>query len=474
MLTIQQIKKQIDEQKKKTQALAKAKAPVGTTNAEARAERLSLPKPVLTPKVTKPVWTEAKAPATAASQARDLALAKKVVSTTPGAFAYGAGRAIAMPVTATAKLMGYQESPEESAVRTLAESKRITSQMDISKGMGAPQIIQGREIAPEMVGRVAGSILPFSAAESAVGRVLPTLAGQGIAKTAARGAISGGALQALEEGAQGKRGAELAKSVALGTALGAGADIGLGYLGKAIRSIKAGAKTADVVADIAQNAPETKISIEKELGLPEGSTWADIERQMEAEAKRAELDQKVADYYRSLEERVAPPVEQPKKPYTGTEQYGVPEGKSYEQFAYEQEQAQLADEYMQLLDDGVSAGEAARRVYPGKPFSGTEQYGVPEGMDYATYQKKLDEEEAVKEYYKQFETAQAKPVEYQYGQTISANGKKYRVIDDDGTNLITVDIQTGSQQIIPKAASSQFHPFCHCVIFRSLIFDDIL
>jgi hypothetical protein len=353
--------------------------------------------------VAKPVWSEAKAPVTTASQARDLALAKKVVSTTPGALAYGVARGISAPVTATAKLAGYQESPEEAAVRTLAESKRLTSQMDVSKGMGAPQIIQGRSVAPEMIGRVAGSILPFSAAESAVGRVLPSLAGQGIAKTAARGAISGGALQALEEGAQGKRGAELAKSVAIGTALGAGADVGLGYLGKAIRNIRAGARTADVVADIAKNAPETKVSIQQELGLPEGATWADIERQMEAEAKRADLDKQVEQYYQSLEEHVAPPVKEQPKPFTGTEQYGVPSGKTYEQFAYEQEQARLADEYMQLLDEGVSAGEAARRVYPGKPFSGTEQYGIPEGMDYATYQKKLDEEAAVNDYYKALE-----------------------------------------------------------------------
>lgn len=403
MLTIQQIKKQVDEQKKKTQALAKLKAPVGQTNVEARAERLSLPKPVLAPKVAKPTWTEAKAPVTAASQQRDLALAKKVVSTTPGALAYGVARGISAPVTATAKLAGYQEPPEEAAVRTLAESKRLTSQMDVSKGMGAPQIIQGREASPEMIGRVAGSILPFSAAESAVGRVLPSLAGQGIAKTATRGAIAGGALQGLEEAGQGKRGAELAKSVAIGTALGAGADVGLGYLGKAIRNIKSGQKVADAVAEIAQKAPETKVTIQQELGLPEGATWADIERKMEAEAKRADLDKQVEQYYQSLEGRVAPTVKEQPKPFTGTEQYGVPSGKTYEQFAYEQEQSRLADEYMQLLDEGVSAGEAARRVYPGKPFSGTEQYGIPEGMDYATYQKKLDEEAAVNDYYKALE-----------------------------------------------------------------------
>lgn len=275
MLTIQQIKKQVDEQKKKTQALAKLKAPVGQTNVEARAERLSLPKPVLVPKVTKPTWTEAKVPVTAESQQRDLALAKRVVSTTPGALAYGVARGISAPVTATAKLMGYQESPEEAAVRTLAESKRLTSQMDVSKGMGAPQIIQGRSVAPEMIGRVAGSILPFSVAESAVGRVLPSLAGQGIAKTSARGALAGGTLQGLEEAGQGKRGSELAKSVAIGTALGAGADIGLGYLAKAIRSIKSGSTIDDVLRNV-----DDLEGIKTELELPPNATADDVKREV--------------------------------------------------------------------------------------------------------------------------------------------------------------------------------------------------
>lgn len=383
--------------------LLQAFGALANTQALRRQEEQKKVAPQVLKPVVKPVWNESKVPVTPQLQQRNLDIAKKVVSTTPGAFAYGVGRGISMPVTAAAKLIGYQESPEEAAVRTLAESKRLTAQMDASKGMGQPNIIQGRSIAPEMVGKVVGSILPFSKAEAAAGALLPQIAGAGIKNTAIRGAISGGALQGIEEAGQGKRGMELAGSVALGTALGAGADIGLGYLGKAIRNIKAGQKVSEAVAEIAQKAPESRATIQQELGLPEGSTWADIERQIEAEAKRAELDKQVERYYQSLEERTVPPVKEQKAPFTGTEQYGVPSGKTYDQFAYEQEQAQLADEYMKLLEEGVSAGEAAKRVYPGRPFSGTEQYGVPEGMDYATYQKKLDEEAAVNAYYKRLE-----------------------------------------------------------------------
>ena len=250
--------------------LLQAFGALANTQALRRQEEQKKVAPQVVKPVVKPVWNESKVPVTPQLQQRNLDIAKKVVSTTPGAFAYGVGRGISMPVTAAAKLMGYQESPEEAAVRTLAESKRLTSQMDASKGMGQPNIIQGRSIAPEMVGKVVGSILPFSKAEAAAGALFPQIAGAGIKNTAIRGAISGGALQGIEEAGQGKRGMELAGSVALGTALGAAADVGLGYLAKAL---KAGRPIREVLAE-----PETLAQVKAELNLPESAPVEQVER----------------------------------------------------------------------------------------------------------------------------------------------------------------------------------------------------
>jgi len=283
MLTIQQIKKQIDEQKKKTQALAKAKAPVGTTNAEARAERLSLPKPVLTPKV---------APKTGV-----YAVDRESRETPDVLGAY-------LQMLKVTK----EKGPQQISSPGLAGAQKGLADMFMYKAPTTPDPIYNRTyeqikaLNPKTttagyIGGIGIGSLPSIAMGRGITANLPTM---GKAATFGAGLAADTAVDVLSTLPGAVSSGISGKDYAKATGINIGANVALAgtfsVLGKAIRSIKSGAKTADVVADIAQNAPETKVSIQQELGLPEESTWDDIQRKLDEEEAVEALYQKYAEY----------------------------------------------------------------------------------------------------------------------------------------------------------------------------------
>lgn len=134
-----------------------------------------------------------------------------------------------------------------------------------------------------VVGQFAGAMLPFGAAEGAVAKAIPKIAGETLLPRVARGAIAGTAVQAAQEGVQGDITPE---SLGTGAALGAVADAVLPpafkLLGKGARRIagmfskaQTGAMKRSVVNNFVKAAAEDGVTVSKEEAENILSTKAD-------------------------------------------------------------------------------------------------------------------------------------------------------------------------------------------------------
>ncbi len=369
-----------------------------------------------------------------------------LVDTKPGAFVYGAFEGMASPMKAVGNLLGYKETNQERSLVALAAKNKLASQMDVSKGMGAPQIITGHSLGMEGAGKLAGSLIPFSAAEQVAGKVLTKVAPKlaGMARNVTRGAMAGSAIQGLDSAGQGKSAGEVASDVALGAVMGVGADVGLGYLGKAISRIRAGSKAADVIADMAQSEPTVKVSIEEELGLPKGSTWAEIETKLEREAQ-------AEDYYRSMEDMQEKAQQSAGKP-TIQDELGLPKGMSAQEYQVQLQRdlqnADVENYYKQFEDQPIPPTATEIPVSPTKPTI-QEELGLPKGMSAEAYQEKLKKDMLADEadrYYKHLE-AGGNPVDFKPYQVDNGNINPSEGVNIHGrTNLSeTPEFRSGTE-----------------------------